>query len=504
MKAKNGISAVMAAGVWLMLTTVLAWGVWPAGATSFDTIDVPGAEKTYVTGVNKSGQISGYYVVTEGSNQFSHGFISDGVNFTTIDIPGAYNTCINGIHDSGSFVGSYTIGANQHGFVHDGVNYQVIDVPDARHTMVYAINNAGVMAGTFYDSTGTHGFIYDGNNFTTLNVPGASATMAYGINNSGKISGTYQTTEGSTISSHGFVYDGVTYTPIDIPGATRTLAYKINDAGVIVGYYAAPLGTALVSHGFTFDGVNHTTVDVPDAKGTIMTCISNTGRVGGTYLLSTQIHGCVSRETNHVNLVDYFVPGPFSRWCTYSYLTPVGFPGFTLRFTPVTSGKYAGKYRMGDWNTPENELAVWRIVSWDQQAIYVYADSQIGDLPSPVSFSTIFPENTPVPNPLPNEEGIYWYFKTLPSLTVAAGTFKDVLLDIVLDAAYPPNAMNTELGLSVPYAVTSVTYYARGIGEIKNLDVEAQTGNIRFSYQLQDTGFTASMPWVQLLLGDSQ
>ncbi len=172
------------------------------------------------------------------------------------------------------------------------------------------------------------------------------------------------------------------------------------------------MGPPAISHGFTFDGVSPTTVDVPGATSTGLYGINNTGHLVGYYDLSGR-HGCVSNDTSPVNLLDYFISDPLSRWCRYSYLTPAGFPGFTLRFTPITSGKYAGKYRMGDWNTPEDELAVWRLHCelGVQQSLFVYADSQIGELPSPASFSTVFPMNTATPNPLPNTPGLYWYFK---------------------------------------------------------------------------------------------
>ena len=158
---------------------------------------------------------------------------------------------------------------------------------------------------------------------------------------------------------------------------------------------------------------------------------------------------------------------------------------------------------MGNWNSPEDELAVWRIVSWDAQALYVYADSQIGDLPTPVWFSTIFSQSTAIPNPLPGEGGIYWYFKKIPSFTVAAGTFSDVLIDVVLDSAYPPNSMNAALNLTVPYAVTVVTYYGQGIGELKMMDVEAQTGNIRFA-TIARCRRRGGTPGTMLLLDDQQ
>lgn len=336
-------------------------------------------------------------------------------------------------------------------------------------------------------------------NFDTIDFPGVPETYVSGINNQGVVMGAFSDPQGN----HGFVYDGVAYTTIDIPAAT-TFAAGINDAGTVAGYYLLASGTTQIFHGFTSNGVSHTTVDVPGATHTGLAGITNTGRLTGFYqnTASTTLHGCVSSDTTPVNLLNYWLPNPLSRRCSYSYITPEGFPGFTLRFTPVTSGPYAGKYRMGDWNTPEDELAVWRIVSWDAQVLYVYADSQIGDLPSPVWFSTTFPQDTAIPNPLPGEEGIYWYFKTIPSFTVAAGTFSDILIDIILDSAYPPNSRNAALGLTVPYAVTCVTYYGRGIGELKMEDVEAQTGNIRFSYELQSTGVGGGTPSVLLLLGD--
>ncbi len=49
-----------------------------------------------------------------------------------------------------------------------------------------------------------------------------------------------------------------------------------------------------------------------------------------------------------------------------------------------------------------------------------------------------------------------------------------------------------------------VTYYGRSIGEIKMMDVDAQSGNIWFSYQLQSTGASAGLPYLPLLLGEEQ
>ena len=120
---------------------------------------------------------------------------------------------------------------------------------------------------------------------------------------------------------------------------------------------------------------------------------------------------------------------------------PRGFPGFTLRVSPITSGKYAGKYYWGDWNIPNNETDAWRIVGWDATNLYMYA-SQGGDFANPVVIPRVQPLDTIIPSPIPGDTDYPWYFTFRPSLTVPAGTFNNVLLDLVLDNNYPANSVN--------------------------------------------------------------
>jgi len=200
---------------------------------------------------------------------------------------------------------------------------------------------------------------------------------------------------------------------------------------------------------------------------------------------------------------DYWIPKPLNRWCSYSYLSPVGFTGFTIRISPITSGKYAGKYYWGDWNVPQNETDVWRIVSWDSTNFYLHASQLGGDFPSPVVIPRICSLDTIIPSPIPGDTHCPWYYTFRPNLTVPAGTFKDVLLDLVLDTDYPPNSMNTALELSLPHAVTYVGVFAKGIGEIWSADIDAASGAIRYSYQLQSTGISSAFPaMLPLLLGE--
>jgi probable HAF family extracellular repeat protein len=510
MKGKGRVLTALA-GSCLILVVILSWRVFPAAAQwmSFDILDAPGGPDTYIMGINNTGHMAGYTAISQGSTRIYHGFIYDGVNFTLIDIPGATSTRVKGINDSGRFVGHYTTEA-QHGFIHDGVSYQTLDVPNAQNTRINGINNQGTVVGSFDDAQGTHGFVYDGAVFKTLNFGYlGSKTHITGINNQGKMVGF----TGNTTYIRSFMYDGAKVSYFEVGGEYFTYATGINDSGIIVGYFGSYSPGGFITDGSTpyLPLENWVLAAFPDLWGNALSSINNSGRLVGYYQSDKtgqppgKYHGTVA-NIGPVNLTNYFIPKPLSRWCRYSYLNPPGFPGFTLRFTRLASGNYAGKYYNGDWNTPEDELAKWRILSWDEKSFYAYADSQIGDLPEPATFPTSYFLNFKLDDPLPYSGGLYWYFKTLPSLTVAAGTFEDVLIFIVLDHTYPPNAMNDALGLNrieISKAVTSVTYYGRAIGELKMMDVDAQTGDIRFSYELQSTGDGGGggIP-LQLLLGE--
>ena len=67
----------------------------------------------------------------------------------------------------------------------------------------------------------------------------------------------------------------------------------------------------------------------------------------------------------------------------------------------------------------------------------------------------------------------------------------NLVLWVTYDSSYPKNSQNSivesNLGVSIPdYAVTGIEWYANGVGEIVNLDVDAETGNIGTRYELID------------------
>jgi probable HAF family extracellular repeat protein len=87
----------------------------PAAAFTFTTIDPPSATFTQAFGVNKAGQIVGFY--RDGTGVF-HGFLrkTDGT-FTTLDPPGAAISFASGISGK-NIIGQYTdSGSVTHGFL---------------------------------------------------------------------------------------------------------------------------------------------------------------------------------------------------------------------------------------------------------------------------------------------------------------------------------------------------------------------------------------------------
>jgi PEP-CTERM motif len=87
--------------------------------SSFTTLDVPGAAQfggTSANGINNEGVVTGYYY-SDSSGDFS-GFLWQNNNFLTLDFPGAVSTAITSINDQGDLTGYYIdSNGNFNGFV---------------------------------------------------------------------------------------------------------------------------------------------------------------------------------------------------------------------------------------------------------------------------------------------------------------------------------------------------------------------------------------------------
>jgi hypothetical protein len=205
---------------------------------------------------------------------------------------------------------------------------------------------------------------------------------------------------------------------------------------------------------------------------------------------------------NNLKVGDYYIYSYDN-----SYETLLGTNDFKVTLTQVPSGvPYAGDYLLGYYPVP-NEGTDFQIVNWDNTGITVYQTAFDGVLTPPLKIAAVQPldelKNFPIHGTLNDDPTNYWYYEKLSSsLTVPAGTFNDLLLNLVFDEHYGPNSANTYFGLdpvAVPYAITGVSWLAAGIGEIQAADIDAQTGNVVYLYQLKATN--VPLPAPMLLLG---
>ena len=198
----------------------------------FRSVDVPGAYLSSVRDYNGTIAVgSSSDTVSSGSSAF---FFKSNVFKAIKPASSAINSSAEGVNKSGQIVGWYEDAlGTYHGFVSDGTNALTFDYPGATGTTLLDINDSGDIAGT--SSQG--GFLYNKNKntFTLINYPSATGTTVFGVNSSDVVVGTY--TDSAAIW-HGFLWNDGVFSGIDYPGATGgTIAVGINDSGLIAGFY---------------------------------------------------------------------------------------------------------------------------------------------------------------------------------------------------------------------------------------------------------------------------
>lgn len=204
---------------------------------SFGLIDFPRSPDSTANGLNRHGDVVGFY----GPNlpQFAgteQSYLLHGNSFRELKYPGSAYTGVLSINDDKDIVGWYDIGDGViHAYLcHDGI-YSNIDDPLFQNSAASNINNAGAIIGEAYDDTGSvHGFILQGGTYTTIDPPNSIYTAPLGINSAGVIVGNF---EDETQVTHGFVYWKGKYTTVDYPGASSTDLTSINDKGQMLGGY---------------------------------------------------------------------------------------------------------------------------------------------------------------------------------------------------------------------------------------------------------------------------
>ena len=154
-----------------------------------------GPNGTTPTGINPTGEITGYYV---DASFVTHGFVRDrDGEITTFDAPGvgANGTFAKGINPRGEIAGYYYDASNVvHGFVRDR-DGTITSFNAGPNTFPTSINSRGEITGYYFDAQydAAHGFVRaaDGT-ITTFEGPGAvphPSTFPTSINPSGEICG---------------------------------------------------------------------------------------------------------------------------------------------------------------------------------------------------------------------------------------------------------------------------------------------------------------------------
>jgi len=209
---------------------------------TFQEIAFAGAEQgVFPLSINNLGQVAGYYVPAAGG---IHGFIWSSSGVTTIDVPGGTDTFVTGINDTGDLVGHYSQGSNRAFLFSQGAFYEITIPNTDQGVFPQEINNLGQVVGYFVPGAGgTHGFVWSPSGAVTIDGPGGSDTFVTGINDAGGLVGHY-----SLGSIRAFVLHGAEFDDILIAGAGQgVFPQTINNLGQVGGYYVADNGRI---HGF--------------------------------------------------------------------------------------------------------------------------------------------------------------------------------------------------------------------------------------------------------------
>ena len=273
-----------------------------AQSYSFQTVQFPGANQTYIAGIDGGNVVGNYY----DSNWVSTSFVYNGSNYSDFTLP-VFNTGYGVMGIQGNIVVGYysdntTPGYTNvsHGFSFDGIHFLTYDHPLSGYT---DNNNPGLNQPTDTRLLGISGnsvfgqyrlvvdpgvamsdkfigFVYDGN-YTSIEVPDAQSTQIRAISN-GIIYGNYQMlVNGSWGPQHGFTFDGAVYSQLIFPGSTSSSIWGVS-GNTVVGTYA---GEDYIEHGYLFDGSTFTTFDYtgPGAVGTALMGINGDTLWGYSY-----------------------------------------------------------------------------------------------------------------------------------------------------------------------------------------------------------------------------
>ena len=273
--------------------------------SGFRLIDAPdGPGRTYAVSLNRKGEIVGTYLDGEG---LAHGFLrhADGT-FETIDHPDGETTFLHRINDRGQIVGVYheTVASPRQGFIRDGGSYISVTVSGAEATDANSINERGQVIGWYQmkgDPTSyAHGMIWENGSVTTIDIP-ESSTAPIDINEAGVVVGFYvqppaiEDLDDVVVASAFVIQDGKT-TRFTVPGYPYGSANGLNNrqgpdgaAQIVGGAYEVLAGGGGLGDGFVQpEGLGGPFVleQVPGAEFTETFDITDCGQIVGSFALT--------------------------------------------------------------------------------------------------------------------------------------------------------------------------------------------------------------------------
>jgi hypothetical protein len=252
--------------------------VVPGANISFETITVPGAGYTSISGINAAGEIVGNY--GENINTDSHGFLYSKGTFSYYDYPGQSMTGPTGINDSGLVVG-YAGQDPVVGFLYNGTTFTTLLDGSDGDTTSLGINNAGVVVGGAGSIYSTRGFELRGKTYKGLSPPGTYVYIyGTGINNLGEVAG--------WTDNDGFLYAQGKFRRLDFPGASKTEAEGINDSRMVVGWYITG-GPPYLVYSFVRSNGKYISFTYPGAV-TLAFGVNAAGQIVGAYTFDSQTY----------------------------------------------------------------------------------------------------------------------------------------------------------------------------------------------------------------------
>ncbi len=275
-----------------------ASAAFPQVTFTFTSFDPTGSTETHAMSVNKSGHMVGYFLNSK--TGLYAGFQRDkaGKYGPTIQMAGD-NTYVTGLNLSFEITGYYYPSQSQEiSFTYykgafTDFAYQSFQTQLGRN------NDNGDLTGIYVSSpTKYPGFLYVAATKATsrFSVSGAAATFGEGVNNKDWVVGSYTTTiPYGTFQSFIRNPTSAKITTFSFPGASQTFAEDINSCNVIAGSFNDATGT---SHGFYGKLNSFTQLDYPGATSTYIEGINDSGELVGSYIDSSNVqHGLVAIPT---------------------------------------------------------------------------------------------------------------------------------------------------------------------------------------------------------------